>query len=153
MAEQDLQEFFRAKQARTASAGTIDWQAKKDHWLEAVEKLYDTIVKCYLAKPVADGTVKVSYEERTIAEEHIGQYGIRDLVLQVGDEKVVFSPRGANVVGAAGRIDLCGDLGEVTLVLQPGDRWGVVAMRTPILKVLPLDEKSLLTSLQSVMRQ
>ena len=152
MADQNLKEFFREKVSKVGPSD-IDWQRKKDRWIAAIDRLYEQITKDYLAELVKDKIVAVSYPEKSITEDYIGQYTVRDLVLQVGDEKVVFSPKGTNIVGATGRIDLCGDFGEVTLVQQPGERWGVVATRTPTLKVLPLDEESLLIALKSVMRK
>src|ERR1039458_2111707 len=64
-----------------------------------------------------------------------------DLVLSVGDEKVTFSPKGRNVVGSQGRIDVFGESGQAMLVVQPGPRWSVVTSRSPRLKIEPLDEQ------------
>ena len=48
---------------------------------------------------------------------------------------------------------MIGEMGERTLVLQPRDRWGIVVARTPTLKVVPLNESSLLDALKEVMRR
>jgi hypothetical protein len=152
MAKESLQEFFRAKKAK-AEPGGIDWEARKTAWVRVIEDLYRQIVDEYLAEPRKSGLVKVEYSDKTMAENFLGEYMVRELVLQVGDEKAVFSPKGRNIVGAAGRVDLRGDMGEVTLVLQPEDRWCIVASRTPTLKLIPLNEESLLSALKRVMRQ
>lgn len=152
MAKDTLHEFFREKRAKS-DTGSIDWQAKKIAWIKAIEELYKNITEQYLAAAIADGTVAASFEEKRITEDYIGEYSVKVLVLTVGDERVMFSPKGTNIIGASGRVDLVGDLGEVTVVWQPGDRWAVVATRTPTLKVTPLDEQSLLTALKSVMRK
>ena len=151
MAKDDLREFFREKKSK-AGPGDTDWPAKRDTWIQSVDDLYDVITKQYLAGPINDGSVTVSYEEKQVTEDYVGQYTIRVLVLQVGEEKVIFSPKGVNVVGASGRIDLRGDTGEVTVVRQPKERWAVVATRTPTLKLVPLNEESLLDALRNVMR-
>ena len=151
MAANKLREFFREKKTK-AGPGKINWQARKDAWIAAVQELYGTI-QHYLKAAAKDRTVEFSFQNKEIAEDYIGQYTVQELVLRVGDEKVIFSPKGTNVVGAAGRVDLLGDMGEVTIVRQEGDRWGVVASRTPTLKVIELNEESLLTALESVMRR
>lgn len=56
------------------------------------------------------------------------------------------------MAGFAGRADVWGDRGEATLVRQPGDRWMLVASRTPTLRLVPLTEESFLELLRSVMR-
>jgi len=150
MAQGKLQEFFREKKSK-ADPGDVDWEAKRDQWIRAVEKLYQQIEK-FLAKSIKEKTVAVSRRPKQFAEDFIGGYTIDDLVLQVGDESVVFSPKGTLIVGASGRVDVRGDMGDVTLVRQPGDRWSVVAARTPALKLIPLNEDSLLTALEKVMR-
>ena len=151
MSQHALQEFFREKKHK--SGGDIDWDARKRAWIDAVNRLYGQIETEYLAAPVAEGDVLVSQSEKEIVEDFMGSYAIRELVLQVGDERAVFSPKGRNIVGASGRIDLIGEMGQRTLVLQPGERWGIVVARTPTLTVAPLDETSLLDALKEVMRQ
>jgi len=150
MAKQSLQEFFRQKKQR--SGGDMDWPARKTEWLRSIQDLYRIITDDYLAGPIAEGSVVVSQGDKTIVEEFIGQYIAPELTLQVGDEKVVFSPKGTNIVGASGRIDLIGEMGIKTLVVQRDGRWGIVATRTPTLKVVPLDKESLLSALKEVMR-
>ena len=68
------------------------------------------------------------------------------------DERVVFSAKGKNIVGASGRIDLSGDMGEGTIIREDHG-WAIVAARVPKRKVIPLNEESLLEALKTVMRQ
>ena len=150
MAEKELQEFFLEKKKK-ASSGNVDWQAKKNSWIQSIDDLYREITEQYLKASIGE-SVDVSYMTKQIAEDYIGEYTVRELVLQVGAEKVVFSPKGTNLVGASGRIDIRGDMGEVTIILQP-DGWLVVERRTPALKLTPLNEQSLLTVLKNVMRR
>jgi len=66
----------------------------------------------------------------------------------------VFSLKGINVIGAAGRVDLRGDRDTVTLlrVLDHGrEEWQVVLQRVPGFVAVPLEEGSLRTALQRVM--
>jgi hypothetical protein len=151
MAQDKLREFFRQKKA-SAPAKATNWEARKKEWVKAIEALYETVCGQYLAGAVKDGTVKVWRDSKEIDEDYIGRYTVPLLVLEVGGERVMFSPKGRNVVGAAGRVDLVGDLGQVTIVRQPGGRWAVVETRIPTLKLVELDAKSLLAALKSVMR-
>jgi hypothetical protein len=149
MSTQTLSEFFREKRAHAGSPD-INWEARKSAWIASVDRLYETIVDM-LKGPIEAGSVAVDYRSKTITEEFMGSYWINELALVVGDETVVFSPKARNVVGGSGRVDLRGDMGEVTLVAQP-DHWAVVVQRTPTLKVVRLDQASLLDALRTVMR-
>ena len=127
-------------------------EKKKADWLKSIESLYNQIQK-YLAGAIKEGSVKLTYKPKRIAEDYLGDYKVDEMLLQVGSERAVFSPKGLNVVGATGRIDLQGDLGTVTIIRQSGERWGVIETRLPALKIVPLNEDSLLAALKSVMRQ
>ncbi|MCY2925194.1 MAG: hypothetical protein NT031_07100 [Planctomycetota bacterium] len=152
MTQDTLREFFRARTKKANDqAAKVDWGKKRDSWLQAIEELYTIILKL-LDRSIQDGSVTSTFADKQISEDYVGTYQARELVLQVGDEKVTFSPKGMNIVGATGRIDLRGDTGEVTVIRQPDNRWGFVVSRTPVLKVVPLSEESLLAVLQSVMR-
>jgi hypothetical protein len=153
MAKDTLQEFFRAKKKKSQEeAKGTDWRRKKREWLRALDALYQHITHDYLAKAIADASVVPEYAPRTITEDFIGEYEVKDLILQVVDEKVTLSPKGTNVVGATGRVDLVGEMGTITLVLQSKGRWGVVVSRSPTLRIVPLDKPSLLDALKTVMR-
>jgi len=153
MAHANLGGFFKVKLAKAAEQKKdVDWKSRKAEWLKSIDGLYSKIKDELLAEPINDKSIKVSYLEKRIAEELLGIYVVKELVLNVGDEEVVFSPVGRNVVGASGRVDLRGDMGEVTLVLQPGGRWGIVASRVPTLRIVPLNESNLLDAFKQVMR-
>jgi hypothetical protein len=152
MPAQKLREFFREKSDK-ADSGKVNWQARKDSWIRAVDKLYEKINKVYLAASIRDGTVKPSLEDQEVRELGIGVYHVKNLVLQVGGETVIFFPKGTNIFGATGRIDLHGIMGDVAIIRQPGDRWSVVLTRTPTLKMVPLNEESLLAALKMVMQR
>jgi hypothetical protein len=150
MSENSLEDFFREK--KKAHGPRIDWEQRKQEWIGAVTSLYETIRGQYLAEPINKGLVTVSTVNKTVDEPLIGSYEIPELVLQVDDERAVFSPKGRNVAGASGRIDFVGRFGERTLVLQPGG-WMLVIRRTPSVKLVPFDAESLLQALKDVMGQ
>jgi len=145
-----LQEFFRAKKAEADQAEHVDWTAKKNDWITAVKDLYDQI-DTWLATSIKNGDIAISRHSKAITEDYIGEYEVDELRLTVGDEIVEFSPKGALVVGASGRVDIIGNRGIETLILQPGPRWSVVASKTPTLKLVELTADSLLEALKAVM--
>jgi len=150
MPTETLSDFFRQKQSKSAAASTaIDWGQRRRELVEHLEELYKTIEQ-YLAQSIRERSVSVSYSTKPITEDHIGTYEVREMVLQVGDERVVFSPKGRNIAGVGGRVDLRGPLGERTLVVQDG-KWSIIMSRTPTPKLVPLDPDSLLSALQGVM--
>jgi len=152
MASDQIKEFLREKQAEAISKG-IDWSAKRQSWINAVANLYSTISNGYLGSAEIHELVQVDDSRmKTVWEPHIGAYSIPELLLAVGDEQVLFSPKGVNVVGAEGRVDVQGDRGEATLVRQSGDQWSLVLARTPKLQLVPLNDESFLQMLRSIMR-
>ena len=76
--------------------------------------MYRTIEEDYLKAAKAD--VEITRLDKVVTENYIGEYHIPELVVFVGDEQVVFSPKGVNIVGARGRIDAEGERGEATIV-------------------------------------
>lgn len=150
-AKDELQEFLRERVAKSHPMGKIDWQAKKKDWIDAVERLYETIKDDILKDSVAEKLVQVRRRNKSLEERFIGKYTIPELAVRIGDEEVVFSPKGVNVIGAKGRVDLIGERGEVTMVLQPEERWSIVERRLSSTRLVPLTRASLLAALQDIM--
>ena len=151
MADQ-LTEFLRSKKDQSAG-GQVDWEAKKAEWLASLQRLYARI-KNLLDESIRDGTVEVFEFEAEVTEDYLGPYKVRQLGLAVGRDRVLFSPKGVNVIGAEGRVDLQGDRDTVTLIRTAsggGGEWEVVLQRVPKLVAVPLDESSLAAALQRVM--
>jgi len=141
-----LKEFFKEKTRKTTPQN-VDWNAKRDAWIASINALYDEIQK-YLK----DTDVTLKRQEKPIWENFIGDYRVPELLLRAGDEQVLFSPKGVNVVGAQGRVDVFGDRGVATLVRQHANRWCVVASRTPTLRLMPLTADSFGDMLSGIMR-
>ncbi|MFZ1934434.1 MAG: hypothetical protein WCB27_23630 [Thermoguttaceae bacterium] len=148
--DQKLTELFQEKQKRSGTDAGIDWDSRRDEYLSAVRSLYEQI-EGMLAEPIRQKTVVTQRRAKQLTENYIGTYSAEDLILAIGDEQVRFSPRGRNIVGAAGRVDVLGERNEATLVLQPAG-WGFVQTRQPRLEVAPFDESALADVLRLVMR-
>lgn len=149
--DQRLSSLIEQKQKQKQGSPPIDWDQRRDTYIAAVNDLY-TQVEAILVDPIKQKMIVCQRRAKDITESSIGTYVIDDLVLLIGDEQVRFSPRGRNIVGAAGRVDVVGDRGEATLVLQPGPRWAFVKTRQPTLHIVPFDESVLAEILQIVMR-
>jgi hypothetical protein len=150
MSQNDLLHFFHNKREKEA-VNPIDREKRKKEWLLAIERLYQ-FVKGSMRDLILDRTVSVKTHPKTMTEDGLGTYKAMELVLTVGGEAVVFSPKGRNIVGTSGRVDLRGDMGEVTLVLGADGKWGIIKQRVPKIKTVPLDSDSLLATLKDIMR-
>jgi hypothetical protein len=148
---QNLADLVQKKQKESVASTGIDWDERRDKYLAAVQDLYHQI-ETMLAEPIRQNTVVVQRRPKQLTENYIGTYSVDDLILVIGNEQVRFSPRGRNVVGAAGRVDVVGDRGEATLIIQTDSRWGFVQTRQPSLHVIPLEESTLAEVLELVMR-
>ena len=148
---QSLTDFFLKKQKQSEAVAGVDWDERRDKYLADVKNLYDQIEKM-LVEPIGQKSVTLQRRPKQLTENYIGTYTIEDLILVIGNEQVRFSPRGRNIVGAAGRVDVVGERGEVALIVQTDSRWGFIQTRQPKLCVVNLDEATLAEILQLVMR-
>jgi hypothetical protein len=147
-----LTDFIRSRHEQ-AGRPEIDWQAKKDRWIRSVGELY-THVQAMLRESVESRDVTLRTFDVDVTEDFIGSYKIPVLELSVGDERVEFRPKGVNVIGAAGRVDIRGERDTVTLVKDAAtgeSEWNVVLQRVPHRKTAPLDSESLKYALELVM--
>ena len=149
-----LSEFLRRKKGEASS--DVDWAAKRDEWIASVKRLYQFLTNDLLKDSIDEKIILVSKAPKQITEDYIGTYSVPELKLRIGNARVVFSPTGANVIGAAGRIDLRGDRDTVTLIREkastaPSDQWKMVQQRVPNLVIRPLDSDSLKWALEHVM--
>ena len=137
-------------EGRNEKAQGLDWAAKKRDWVDAVPVLYSTI-RSLLKTSTDKGIVTIREVSIEVTEDFIGTYTLPELRLTVGADRVSFTPIGANVVGALGRVDMKGDRDQFALLWTGGNDWQVVVQRVPDLILIPLDEESLLDCLQRVM--
>lgn len=149
--DQNLADLIQKKQKETDTGAGIDWDQRRNEFLAKIQDLYRQI-EVILAEPIAKQTVVLQRRPKQLTENYIGTYSADDLVLIVGGEQVRFSPRGRNIVGAAGRIDVIGERGEAMLILQADSQWGFVQARQPTLQVVPFNEATFAEVLRLVMR-
>jgi hypothetical protein len=144
----ELKDFLLSRQQRGPA---INGGKLRQQWIDAVERLYQTVTGELLAESIAQRLVKVSRVEKKVTEENLGTYRVPELILNISGETVRFSPKGRNIIGAKGRVDLIGELDAMTLVLEPDGHWNVVLSRVPRHAEV-LDGKTLAEALRRVMR-
>jgi len=147
----ELTDLIQKKKKQSHDNGAIDWDARRDSYLAAVDALYEQI-ETILADPIAKKTIVMQRRPKTLSENYLGTYSVDDLILLIGGEQVRFSPAGRNIAGASGRVDVLGDRDSAVLLVQIDGRWGFVVARQPALQVVPFDESALVLVLQRVMR-
>ena len=76
MAQDQLQAFFQEKKQKAKSVN-VDWGAKRDAWIKAVNDLYRTIVDEYLKD--AKGDVEITSRDKEVREFSIGFTKSRNL--------------------------------------------------------------------------
>jgi hypothetical protein len=126
----ELKDFLLSRQ-NPAPANEIDWGERRREWTDAVGQLYRKITDELLAESIAQRLVTVSFDEKEVEEEYLGTYIVPELILDISGETVRFSPKGRNIIGAKGRVDLVGDLDSMTLILESGGEWSIVLSRVP----------------------
>jgi len=146
----DLAALLRKKQS-TAAEQPIDWDQRRDQYLTAVNSLYAQIQE-FLREPIQEQLVQVQRRSKQLTESYLGTYSVDDLLLIVGQEQVRFSPRGRNILGAAGRVDVLGERAEMVLLVQPDGAWTVLQSREPTLQTEPFTEETFADVLKTVMR-
>lgn len=149
----DLREFLRERQAKS---GRVDWEGRKRDWIGAVKRLYDRINDILRDAQGEEKLVNIERRDVPVTEQYIGRYKIPELVVRIGSEEVVFSPKAVNVIGAAGRVDLIGERGQATIIRERDSKtrsesWSIVETRIPSRRVVPLTKQSLLAALRQVM--
>jgi hypothetical protein len=94
----------------------IDWEARKTEWLARLDGLYADIER-HLEPHVGDGGIVLVRADIHMREEEIGEYEAPMLLIRIGTDEVILTPKGTNLIGATGRVDIVGSRGSAQLVL------------------------------------
>jgi hypothetical protein len=83
----------------------VNWEEKRRIWLSSVAELYQKIEQWF--KPLIDeNLMQLERTDKQLDDGPLGEYGIPQLEVAMGDKTVIFEPIARNVIGAQGRIDL-----------------------------------------------
>jgi hypothetical protein len=154
MANTDFDAFVRRQRQSAAASEKVDWNARRDEWLQSVRDLYSE-VRSLLKSYIDSGDIVVTIEPIMISEENIGVYHSERLVLAIGPQQVRLNPVGTLVIGARGRLDMVGPAGSTRLVLVPDAeesaklRWKI-ATSPPSVSLIDLNAQTLMQAILEV---
>jgi|SRR5580704_12515752 hypothetical protein len=112
----DFDAFVKRQQPTAAEPKPIDWEKRRDEWLQHLEELYEQ-VESFLDEYLKSGNIKREYRETMLNEEYIGTYKAREMVLKIGRQEITLTPIGTLIIGARGRVDVVGPAGKTRFVL------------------------------------
>lgn len=99
----------------------IDWEAKKTAWCDVVRALMDDI------KSWAEDEKWLVHElDKTLTEDYLGTYTVPELTVKPPSGHLTVEPIARNIIGAAGRVDICAfpSMNRMLLV-RIDDKWCV----------------------------
>jgi hypothetical protein len=112
----DFDEFVKRQQTVKAATASIDWKKERDEWLDYLKALYDRI-ESYLHSYRSAGQADIAYRDIPLIEENVGSYMAREMILRIGLQEILFTPKGTMFIGLKGRVDVRGPVGTSGLVL------------------------------------
>ncbi|WP_047153736.1 hypothetical protein [Aneurinibacillus tyrosinisolvens] len=111
MSLKDLEDFLNDD---SEGKDTFNYEEDKQKWLQSVKGLYQDItawLKPLTEKP--NSNIDISFEKTVLNEEHIGDYEIDKMYIDIKGQRVVLEPIGTWIIGSRGRIDMVGTYGKV----------------------------------------
>lgn len=116
MVNKEFDEFVKRQQAQKTTVAAINWNGKRDEWLNSLDTLYK-LIESFLVDYLSAEQAECGYREIQLNEENIGSYNAKQLVLKIGLQEVTFTPIGTLLIGSKGRVDVVGPAGRTRLVL------------------------------------
>lgn len=84
----------------------FDAKARVAKFLSLIDELYDKIDHEWLSPYIDDGTITTGLCDKTITEEKLGSYVVKEKFLEIGGKRVMLSPVGTILIGTDARIDI-----------------------------------------------
>lgn len=114
MVEQSFREFV-ARKTQEPAAEPIDWDKRKNDWLQQLEDLY-ALMESSL-KPFAQ-EIRIIRKTMQLTEYGLGTYNAEKLMIMIGRDTIEVTPVGTTaVIGANARVDLLGPRKRLMIVL------------------------------------
>ena len=98
---------LREKLKQKKEFGSIDdttLRKLQSDYVTEVKNLTDT-VKTWFADMVKENLASISGSKCQVFDKHLGEYTVDSIVVNAGEDAVIFMPMGAEVFGAYGRVD------------------------------------------------
>lgn len=123
MSKKDFEEMLN-KHKKNSEENKINWDEKKNEWLNFVKTFYESIEKW--VKPYQDDKkLSFNYEKISLTEEYIGTYYVDCMTINFAGQRVKLTPIGTNLIGTKGRIDMEGARGIVRFILADKNSKGI----------------------------
>lgn len=103
----------------TDTAQTVNWELRKNKWLEVLNSLNLQIRTMLIKAGVPEKNITDTMH--IISEESLGKYKAKGLKVEIGKQVITFTPVASVIIGGYGRVDVNGPQGEVKLIADDAD--------------------------------
>lgn len=112
---------FVERQHNRVSANSADSKARLAQWSAARQNFFERVTE-FLSSYVNAGKIEVTFFDKTVVEDLLGEYEVKAATIRVGANLIRLIPIGANIIGAKGRIDMSGPNAVVRFILVPEEQ-------------------------------
>jgi hypothetical protein len=121
----DIFDEFIKKQNESAGVEKkgLSIEQEKSMWLGKINELY-ALVEDSLSEYICTGLAQFAKNDISITEELIGKYAVQEALINLGRQVIKLTPVGTFLIGARGRVDMKGPMGNVRFVIVPPDSTG-----------------------------
>ena len=106
----------RATRKHTARQEEVDWDLRRERWLEKLGEFYG-FVDSSLKKYVDRDKVRIIHGTKSLNEQYVGSYEAPTRLVEIGDNQISLDPVGTMLIGAYGRVDMRGPYGSAKFAL------------------------------------
>jgi hypothetical protein len=134
----EFRKLIAEEKAAAAKRPPVDWNARRAEWIESVHGLYETIER-FLHEFTIAGDVQVRRRSVELEEEYLGRYQTEAMTITVFAKSFELTPRGRNIIGARGRVDLRGPFGQARRLIlsrEHAEQWEI----TPADQAIPREK-------------
>lgn len=110
----------RATRKHAARQEEVDWDLRRERWLEKLGEFYD-FVDSSLKKYVDRDKMRIVRGTKKLTEPYIGSYEAPTRLVEIGNNRISLVPAGSMLIGAYGRVDMQGPYGRVKFALVSSD--------------------------------
>lgn len=133
------------KEQKGSSEKKVDWEARKEKWLSALDTLYQQVDQLIVKNFQEAGySVTTSKEETKITEDYIGTYTANNYIVDTDTIRILFNPIGTIIIGAYGRVNMVLPNETVILALPKWDEWKIVKGIGHARKIIDFNEQNLM---------
>lgn len=99
-------DFLNNEKQAAKKKGSFDAAERIAKFLSLIEELYDKVDNEWLAPYIKRGEISTGLCDKTITEEKLGAYVVKEKYLEIGSKRIMLSPVGTLLIGTDARIDI-----------------------------------------------